>query len=269
MKKSDYSRHMLMMRPDMDECLEKTKEAPGQAMNWYELGMAYMHAGCDQASIDAFSQGIYLDPFNPFMHFSRGRKLSATGQYWRGMSDLRFALRLMPDNWVFWYYCATSNNLTGRYEESIEDFMKCIEFTEPGERYPFIHWIYTTYLLDLGDKAKAKEALNLIPSKEFQPPQMDYGYVRNVMLYSGQVSPQDFVDLEEMNEKCLGTDNRVNLELNGMYYGLFAYAVYMEDQALQKEALENLLKVKVEGAFGYTRGLVHAKKLGLTDEKAG
>ncbi len=266
MNKSEYSRHMLMMRPDLEESYEKTLKEPKLAMNWYELGMAYMHADRAEESIDAFSHGISLEPFNPYMHFSRGRKLSAIGKYWQGMADLRFALRLLPDNWVFWYYCATSNNLSGRYEESIEDFKMCIKYTEPGEHYPFVYWLYTTYLINLGDRDKAKEALKLIPSSDYEPPQMDYGYVRSVKLFNGDVSVEDFVDLEHMKESCLPHENRVQLELNGMYFALYAHAVFTDDEELQKTALTKLLEVKVDGAFGYTRGLAEAKRLGLVED---
>ena len=66
-----------------------------------------------------------------------------------------------------------------------------------------------------------------------------------------------------MQEKCLKQPNRINLELNTMYYGLFAYSMYIGDEARADNALRELLKVAVPQAFGYKKGIVFAKKRGL------
>ena len=48
-----------------------------------------------------------------------------------------------------------------------------------------------------------------------------------------------------------------------MYYGLFAYSMYIGDEARADNALRELLKVAVPQAFGYKKGIVFAKKRGL------
>lgn len=261
-EKNDYMRHMLMMRPDLAETEEKLKTAPEDPMLWYELGMALSNAGRNEDAVDAFSRAIHLEPFNAFFHFSRGRKLNALGYFWPGMADLTLATRIMPENWTFVYYQATARNLRGLYEESIADFKTCASIAEPWERYPFVHWLYTTYLVDLGDRENAVKALELVPD-DAVPPQMDYGYCRCVKLYKGFVSKDEFVDIADMQEKCLKQENRINLELNTMYYGLYAYAIFTGDEALADHALKELMKVAVPNAFGYKKGVVAAKKRGL------
>ena len=186
-ERNEYMRNMLMMRPDLEEVRAKLKDSPEDSMLWYQLGMALCNNNLFEDGITAFSRAVCLEPFNAYYHFGRGRRLAATGQFWPGMADLTLATRIMPENWTFWYYCGTTRYLHGLKEESIEDFRKCAELAEPYERYPFVHWLYTIYLCDLGEKEKAVEALSLVPD-DAVPPQMDYGYCRCVKLYKGLIN---------------------------------------------------------------------------------
>jgi tetratricopeptide (TPR) repeat protein len=178
------------------------------------------------------------------------------------MADLSMAIRLMPENWTFWYYRATTKSLDGRPTEAVEDFEECIKIAEDWERYPLVHWLYTTYVIELKDKEKALASLSRI-SDNAVAPQMDYGYCRCVKLYKGLVTPEQFVDLKDMEEKCLKHENRINLELSTMYYGLYAYAVCVGDDVLADKALRELLKIGIPEAFGYKRGMVEARKRGI------
>jgi len=125
-----------------------------------------------------------------------------------------------------------------------------------------VHWLFTSYLLELNDPKRAAEALTLIP-KDVVPPQMDYGYHRCFLLYTGQITPDEFVNIPEMEEKCLKNPGRIELELNTMYYGLFAYSVYTGDEERANYALKELMKIAVPQAFGYKKGVVFAKQRGL------
>lgn len=262
MNKNELMRHMLMMRPDVEQTRLKLNENPDDSLGWYELGMALSNAGDIEGGIEAFSRAISIEPFNGYNYFGRGRKQIASGHFWAGMADYTMAIRLMPDLWTFWYYKATANNLNGRYEESIKDFKECMKLSEPWEQYPLVHWLYTTYLLDLGDKEKAAESLKLLPD-DAVPPQMDYGYSRCVKLYKGILKPEEFVDKENMAKNVLPHENRVNLELSTMYYGLYAYAIFIDDQKLADDALKSLMEIGVPAAFGTQRGLAAAKNRGL------
>jgi len=68
----------------------------------------------------------------------------------------------------------------------------------------------------------AEKCLDLIDAT-VEAPQMDYGYCRVVRLYKGIVKPEEFIDIPAMQKAVLPQENRVNLELNGMYYGLYCY----------------------------------------------
>ena len=142
------------------------------------------------------------------------------GRTWAALADFTVAIHLDSDCWTYWYYRATTLNLNGHLEESIDDFRECMRLSNPAEHYPLIHWIYTTYV-QLGKFDEAEKTLDLIDAT-VEPPQMDYGYCRAVRLYKGLVKPEEFVE-PDMKDKVLPRENRVNLELNGMYYGLYCY----------------------------------------------
>ncbi|MBQ8536108.1 MAG: tetratricopeptide repeat protein [Clostridia bacterium] len=260
--KNDFMRYKLMMRPDLEETRQKLAENPEDPEIWYELGMALSNAGDNEAAVDAFSKGISLAPFDPYLYFSRGRKQAASGNFWLGIADLTMATRLDNSLWTFYYYRATTYNLNGYYEEACEDFKQCIRIADDWECCPLVHWLFTSYLLELNDPKRAAEALTLIP-KDVVPPQMDYGYHRCFLLYTGQITPDEFVNIPEMEEKCLKNPGRIELELNTMYYGLFAYSVYTGDEERANYALKELMKIAVPQAFGYKKGVVFAKQRGL------
>ena len=50
-----------------------------------------------------------------------------------------------------------------------------------------------------------------------------------------------------------------------MYYGLYAYSVMIDDEAMGREALLTIMKRKPSPAFGYTLARKKAKELGLID----
>ena len=65
--KNDFMRYKLMMRPDVAQTRQKLEKAPDDPDLWYELGMALSNAGDNEAAVDAFSKGISLAPFDPYL----------------------------------------------------------------------------------------------------------------------------------------------------------------------------------------------------------
>ena len=262
MAKNDFMRAKLMMRPNLEETRAKLEQAQDDPDLWYELGMALSNGGDNEAAVDAFSRGLSLAPFDPYLYFARGRKRNAAGKFWPAIADLTMATHIDGSLWTFYYYRATAYSLEGMYGEACEDFKTCIRIAEDWECCPMVHWLFTTYVLELKDPKRAEEALKLVPT-DIVPPQMDYGYHRCFKLYNGLVTPDEFVDIPDMREKCLKQPNRINLELNTMYYGLFAYSVYTGDEARADYALRELMKIAIPQAFGYKKGVVFAKARGL------
>lgn len=262
----EEQREKLTISPTIANAEEALKKSPYDPDLWYAYGMAFFRAAKYDEADRAFSQGLVYDPFHAYLYFGRGRSKTKANKFWPGVSDFKKALVLDPENWHFWYYLATANNIEGNFEESIRNFKCAIRYATTEECYPMVDWIYQTYVLNLHDKENAKKSLALIGDNVI-PPQMDYGYCRNVSLYKGLISPEDFVDISEMEEKCIKKPGRIETELNGMYYGLYTYSVMIGDEALGRHAITELLKVGRPATFGYIKGKEVAKRMGLLSEE--
>lgn len=266
--KLDRDRERLLQKqlldPDQAEVERKLADRPNDPDLYYELGMSLFRSGEYPAADDAFSHGLALDPFEPWLRFGRGRCRSKMGKNWEALADFEYVCRLDTDNRAFRYYMATTEYDMGLYEEAAGDFRICVDLAEQSERYPLVTWLYLTYLLELKDPVKAKQALELVEDG-VEARQMDYGYRRCVELFKGHIDPENFVDLEDMEKNCLKKPGRIELEQYMMYYGLYAYSVMIDDEAMGREALLTIMKRKPSPAFGYTLARKKAKELGLID----
>lgn len=224
--------------------------------------MSLFRADQYQEAEEAFSHGLAIAPFSSWLHFGRGRARSKQDKHWESLSDFELACRLDSGCRAFRYYMATTENLAGQYEEAANDFRLCIDLSEPEERYPLVTWLYLTYLLELHEPQMAQNALLLVEDS-VEPRQMDYGYHRCVQLFKGLIAPENFVDLQDMEAKCLKKPGRIQLEQYMMYYGLYAYGVMRGDGTLFRRAIETITKMPPSPAFGYQKGMTVARSMEL------
>ena len=263
-EKNEEMRRILMMHPTVEEAEALLKKDDTDGYAWYVYGTALSLVGKNEEAIEAHSHGIAFDPFYAPNYFGRGRRDNAVGRHWQAIADFTVAIHLDSDNWTYWYYRATTLNLHGHVEESIDDFKQCMHLSEASEHYPLIHWIYTSYV-ELGKFDEARKCLDLIDAT-VEAPQMDYGYCRAVRLYKGMIKPEDYIDIPAMQKAVLPREKRVELELNGMYYGLYCYWTLHGEPEKAAQAIRDLQKVAYPGAFGYTKSIPIAKKLGIIKE---
>lgn len=267
-KRMLYLKNLMLAYYDVDASRKKLEEDPENTMYIYELGRALSDRGDYEEAVETFSKGLIIDPFNAHLYFGRGVVRSNHGGYWEGISDLAMATHLIPENWSFWYYLATAKNLHGDYAGSLAAFKRAAQESTPEESYPEVHWLYTINLLELNDPDSAQEALNLIPDY-CEAPMNDYAYRRNVMLYKGLLNENNFIDMEDIKKHAVKQENRVYLELNTMYYGLYAYAKKHNNEELMDRALREIMKVAIPKAFGFKKCLPIAIERGIvTPEEA-
>jgi len=259
--KQEEMRNKLILKANSADIREQLEDDPTNPDLWYKMGTALSDEIDHEAGIDAFSQGLVYNPFNASLYFGRGRKYIGLGRYWRCISDTTMAIRIQPEMWNHWYYRAVAYNLNGNYAEATADFMQCYNMTDPEEHYPMVDWLFLC-ALDMNDKEKAREVLELIDDKVI-PPAMDYAYRRRVMLYKKIVAPDEFIDVEHIKKNCLPLPNRVELEINTLTFGLFAYYTYTGDTEKANEVLLKIVKFEPSAAFGYIKGVAIARKRGL------
>ena len=258
--KNDAMRAKLIVTPDLAQA-KAALDQEHSSDNWYNYGMALVTAGKSQEAVDAFSQGLVEYPFCPILYFGRGRRYIGPKQYDRAIADFTMAIRLDPEVYSFWYYRAVSNNLRGHYEAAIYDFRRAMEQTQPFERYGLIDWQFTSYV-EMGDMEKAKAVLDEI-GDDLPAPQMHYGYKRRVRLYKGLITPEEFIDIDDINKHLIPQENRLQLEITTLLFGLYIYYVYRGDEQKANETLLEILKDPYKGAFGAIKAEEAAKARGL------
>lgn len=259
--KLDEERNKLIMRANSADVYKELEEDPHNPELWFKLGMALADEKGADAGIDAFSQGLVYNPFNAGLYFGRGRKNIGLGNYWRSIADTTMAIRLEPEKWNHWYYRGVTNNLNGCYKEAIADFEQCLLLVGPEEYYPLIDWLFQCYV-DLGQMDKAKATLDRIDTSVV-PPTMDNGYRRRVQLYKGEVTPDEFIDVEEIERTCLKLPGRVELEVTSLTLGLYVYYTYKGETEKANEVLRQLPNMKPAAAFAVIKGTQLAKQRGL------
>ena len=261
-RNATLQRAKLTLAPKLEDARAALEEAPYDPDAWYGLGMSLFRAGRYEEADAAFSQGLVYDPFHAYLYFGRGRSKTKAEHFWPGVSDFEMALRLDPENWNFWYYLATANNMEGYAQESIANFESAIRCADPSECYPMVDWIYQTYALDLKDFQAAERSLQLMKDGTV-PPQMDYGYCRTVSLYKGLIRPEEFIDIPDMQEKCIKKPGRIEQELNGMYFGLYTWSVVHGEEELGRHAIREIIKVQRPTTFGCIKAKKVAARLGI------
>ncbi len=260
-KKTDEISDVLMMRPTVAEAQALLDKDDTDAKAWFRMGMALGLEGRNEESLEAYSHGIMYAPFYAPNYFGRGRRHNGMGHYYAALADFTMAIQLDPSVWTYWYYRATAENMHGDLDASLSDLEECIPLTIPSQRYVIVHWLYTTYA-EKGDYAKAEASLDYVDGI-VECPKRNYGYRRSVQLYKGIVKPEEYINEEEMKKVVLDQPGRVHLEENGMLYGLYWYWMIHGDEKKAYDAIAQLQKVAVKGAFGYTKSIPIARKLGI------
>ena len=261
-KKQEMIRKMLMT-PDLEESKASLAQDPENPDLWYQYAMAVGLVDGPEASIDAFSQGLVYNPFNAPLYFGRGRKNIGLRKFWRAISDATMAIRLEPDIWTFWYYRAVPRNLAGDAKGALEDFMQCYRMTPDNEHYPLVDWMFLC-ALDMGDKEKAKEVLDLIDTSMEPHHCMDYSYRRRVKLYKGEITPEELIDDEDIMKNDYSVQpGRLQLAHETLTFGLFAYYTYIGETEKANETLKKIVAFPPSAAFGYLKGSGIARERGL------
>lgn len=256
------------MPADLMQLKEACQTQPLEAANWLAYGLATAEAlrDVDKAydeTLAIFSRGLSYQPFDPALRLQRGRKYIASGRYSQTLADITLACRLKPGDWENWYYLSVAYNLDRQYEKSAENFEECArQVPDKAGLYPVVDWLFTTYT-SLREPEKAKKALALIDTS-VPASTMDYSYRKRVQLFKGEISPEGFVDLAEIERSCLKTPDRPKLEVVSQLYGLSSYWAFQGEMEKSNAVLMELLEQPLfHNAFGYIKGTMDAQDRGL------
>ena len=98
---------------------------------WYVMGTALSPENRIDEAVDAYYTGLSEAPFYVADYFGRGRRHNVKGEGKQGLADFILCTQLVPQNWTYWYYTPTMENIHGLVEASTGDFKECQNTTRP------------------------------------------------------------------------------------------------------------------------------------------
>ena len=63
---------------------------------------------------------------------------------------------------------------------------------------------------------------------DLEAPPMHYAYKRRVLLYKGLITPEEFIDEDDIRARMVDQEDRFTLEIATLLFGLYMYYVYGE-----------------------------------------
>lgn len=250
-----------------EEILREMQEGPHTPELWYDLGMAIADEKGLEAAIEVFSQGLIEFPFSDVLYFARGRRCIGLRKYILAIADATMALRLNPYPFSHWYYRALPRYLNHDYSEAISDLMQCLRILDDDEKYPVYVWLFRCYV-ESGQFDKAQALLDSVDTS-IPTNRMDYGYRREFQLFKREVTPENLIDIDDIekhslvNEEGIDHDARMRLEIESITFALFTYYTFYGDEAKANEALKKMMSFEPSAAFSYlsARGFAEERQL--------
>lgn len=216
---------------------------PESVDRWMELGLALAGSWRYQEAIDAYSEGLNRSPFNALLYRYRGHRFISTRRFAAAAADLELSSRLDPTNWDTWYHLGLARYLMGDFARAEAAYWRCRELTtDDGALVAVSDWLWMT-LMQQGKRTDADDLLMAIR------PDMEVGentaYHRRLLMYKGQLQPDDLLDVEEADD----------LELATLGYGLGNYFLVTGRQ----DRAEELFRRVVAGAYWPAFGFIAAE----------
>ncbi len=237
-------------------------ENPGDEMNIIWLGRRLAYLGRYREAIMIFSEGLALYPDSYRLLRHRGHRYISLRRLDLAEQDLLRAASLaegVPDELEpdglpnatntprsttqsnIWYHYALSLYLQGRFDEAVDAWTRCLEFSRVNDDMlcAALYWLYHARMRSgrVGGirpwlRAQVREDMDVIEN---------HTYHRLLLFYAGIIEERDVID----------TENASPLDLATSGYGVAAW--YLE-QGHEEEAvalMRRIIATKYWPAFGY------------------
>lgn len=233
--------------------IEKLKaqvaENPYDAAAWFDLGQEYFTEEFAEAA-RCFTRCISLDPFNSDYYYNRGRMELSLNEFERALADLVMSVRLDTKTDMKWHYCGVAYFYTGLYYDAAETFQRSVETSAKyggGLVPPSTDWTWMAYMKS-GHPEKAESVLSYV-TKDTKVGYEDRDYKTRVLLYKGEIDPEEFYANREVDD---------DLVCMAETYGLCNYYYYVKhDVKRSLELMEEVLAFKTwHHAFAYKSALM-------------
>lgn len=236
--------------------------------DYIAIGRAFVSVNQFRKAVDAYSQGLSKYPNSYKLLRHRGHRYINLRQLDRAIADLGRAEKLIrPVGEVYefdaagkqgatyqhqiWYHIGLYHFLKKDYPASAEAFEKSRGTSHAGgDKAGASDWLYNAYMR-AGKTDKAKAVLKPF-TLTFEIENKDYPYYRRLLLFNGQIKPEELVD---MNKPI---DQMTLLEMTKLY-GLANWYKYQGDQETSNTLYKKILDSKEWAGFAYAAAELDAK----------
>ncbi len=180
--------------------------------NYILIGQQLIASNRFKASIDAYTEGLekFPDSFKLLRH--RGHRYISIRQLENAFADLQRAEELIRDqqdvpeydangnstgtyqHWI-WYHIGLCYFFNQAYIQAAPAFENCLAASRNNKNIVGASdWLYHIYMR-LGEKEKASALLEQIPAD--MDTDREHPYFRRVLLYKGNITPEELVDVNQ------------------------------------------------------------------------
>lgn len=138
------------------------------AKEWFERGSFLTAIEDFQGAVEAYGQGLALDPGFAPGFYNRGYAYNMLGLHRQAAGEYDRALALDPDDYQTWFNRALSNYYLGDHRRAVEDYEKAIALN-PGD--PQAYYNRAMSYVELGESAKAAADMSIAARLGFGPAQ--------------------------------------------------------------------------------------------------
>jgi len=227
---------------------------------YIELGRLYVAANRFRDSIDLYTLGLEEHPESFKLRRHRGHRYINVRELDRAIVDLREAAELIDDehtdvleydedgeptatyeHWVY-YHIGLYHYLNEEWDEAADAYRKCVETSiKNGVLVGATDWLYNA-LMKGGMTEAANAALDAVPAD--LDTNREHPYFKRVMVYKGEIPPDDVIDIDKPASKWTGFDITAG-------YGIGNWYRFNGDTATADEIHRKILATPYWNAWAY------------------
>ncbi len=228
--------------------------------DYIALGGMYIAANRFRDSIDLYTRGLQAHPNSFKLRRHRGHRYINLRELDRAIVDLREAVELMGtdnsdvleynaageatatyEHWV-WYHIGLYHYLNEEWDEAAAAYQKCFDtsITNPN-RVGATDWLYNA-LRKGGRHDDAESAIAAIPAD--MDTNREHPYFKRVMVYKGELAPEDVIDVNKAIEDWNGFDITAG-------YGIANWYAFNGDATTSEKIHRSILETPFWNAWAY------------------
>lgn len=261
-------------RAEYEDNLEEAREAwsedpdDEERLVWYGRRTAYL--GRYREAIEIYTEGLERHPDSWKLRRHRGHRYITVREPERAETDLEEAARLLegvepetePDgipnrlnrplttgHFNVWYHLALARYLQADFEGAATAWRRCLDFSgNPDTLVATSDWLWLTERR-LGRNEAAARLLEPIHA-DLEIIEND-SYLRRLLLYRGQLGPEEVLDPDAVDDSSLADDPDAALQVATQGYGVGTWYLLGGDRARAGEIYRAVVGSPSWAAFGF------------------